>query len=104
MLALIERRHSYTPLYGAHRGYVGFTPCIVSSVDRAGIVKAVRLAGQDWPLKRGDWQQIMVDTQGRIADPESVVRQLVDEDGRAIEYRDHAEALAAIKQAAGIAQ
>lgn len=103
MFALIERRHSYTSLlHGAYAGYVGYTPCIVSSVDRAGIVKEVRLIGQDWPLKRRDWQEVTVDSAGRIADAAAVVRQLVDESGRAIEYRDKASAITAIKQAAGI--
>jgi hypothetical protein len=104
MFALIERRHSYTSLlHGAYAGYVGYTPCTVSSVDRAGIVKEVRLIGQDWPLKRRDWQEVTVDSANRIADPEAVVRQLVDESGRAVEYRDKAEAITAIKQAAGMA-
>lgn len=103
MFALVERQHRYTGLlHGAYAGYVGYTPAIVSSVDRAGIVKAVRLAGQDWPLKRRDWQYLHVDAAGGIADPESVVRQLVAENGRAIEYHDRNEAVAAIKAAAGI--
>jgi hypothetical protein len=104
MFALIERRHSYTSLlHGAYAGYVGYTPCIVSSVDRAGIVKEVRLIGQDWPLKRRDWQEVTVDSANRIADPAAVTRALVDESGRAVEYRDKAEAITAIKRAAGIA-
>jgi hypothetical protein len=82
---------------------VGYTPCIVSSVDRAGIVKEARLAGQSWPLKRRDWDQITVDSAGRITNPEAVVAALVDDRGLAIEYRDKAEAIVAIKQAAGIA-
>jgi hypothetical protein len=103
MFAMVERRHSYSSLlHGAYAGYVGFTPCLVSSVDRAGIVKEVRLVGQTWPLKRRDWDQIMVDSASRITDPESVVRQLVDENGHAIEYRDRNEAIRAFKAAAGI--
>jgi hypothetical protein len=102
--ALVERRHRYSSmLCGAYAGYVGYTPCIVSSVTRDGIVKEVRLVGQAWPLKRRDWDQITVDSAGKIADPEGVVRQLVDENGQAIEYREHREAIAAIKAAAGIA-
>ena len=39
MFAMVECRHSYSSLlHGAYAGYVGFTPCIVTSVDRAGIV------------------------------------------------------------------
>jgi hypothetical protein len=44
----------------------------------------------------------MVDSASRITDPESVVRQLVDENGHAIEYRDRNEAVRAIKTAACI--
>jgi hypothetical protein len=32
-------------LPGTYAGYVGFTPCIVTSVDRAGIVKEVSSPG-----------------------------------------------------------
>jgi|GraSoiStandDraft_4_1057263.scaffolds.fasta_scaffold393947_2 hypothetical protein len=104
MFALIERRHSYSSLlHGAYAGYVGYTPCIVSSVDRAGIVKEARLAGQSWPLKRRDWDQITVDSAGRITNPQAVAAALVDDRGLAIEYRDKAEAIVAIKQAAGMA-
>jgi hypothetical protein len=103
MFALVERRHRYSSmLCGAYAGYVGYTPCIVSSVTRDGIVKEVRLAGQDWPLKRRDWDQIMVDRAGKIAEPAKVIAQLVDDRGLAIEYRDHNEAVRAIKAAAGI--
>src|SRR6266851_4843147 len=101
--ALVERRHSYSSLlHGAYAGYVGFTPCIVTSIDRAGIVKEVKLAGQSWSLKRRDWQQITVDSAGKVADPASVVPKLVDDHGHAIEYRDHGEAIRAIKAAAGL--
>lgn len=103
MFALVERRHSYTSLlHGAYAGYVGYTPCIVSSVDRAGIVKEVRIIGQDWPLKRRDWEYITVDNASRIPEPAAVVRQLV-ENGRAVEYHSQAEAIVAIKRAAGLA-
>jgi hypothetical protein len=104
MFALVERRHSYTSLlHGAYAGYIGFTPAIVSSVDRAGIVKEVRIAsiGHD-RLRRRDWDTCTVDSAGKITDPESVVRQLADSDGRAIEYKDRSEAVIAIKAAAGI--
>src|SRR5437879_369132 len=87
MFAMVERRHSYSSLlHGAYAGYVGFTPCIVTSVDRAGIVKEVKLAGQPWSLKRRDWQQITVDSIGNVADPDGVVAKLVDAHGHAIEY------------------
>src|SRR5437667_1036174 len=85
MFAMVERRHSYSSLlHGAYAGYVGFTPCIVTSVDRAGIVKEVKLAGQSWSLKRRDWQQINIDSAGKVADPVSVVAKLVDDHGHAI--------------------
>jgi hypothetical protein len=67
---------------------ISYTPCLVSSVTRDGIVKELRIAGQDWPLKRRDWRMVTVDSGGRIADPEGVACQLVDENGHAIEYRD----------------
>jgi hypothetical protein len=54
---------------------------------------------QSWPLKQRDWRRITVDNAGNIADPEGVARRLVDENGHAIEHRDHAAALAAIKTA-----
>jgi hypothetical protein len=103
MFAMVERPHSYSSLlHGAYAGYVGFTPCIVTSVDRAGIVKEVKLAGQSWPLKRRDWQQITVDSSGKVANPEGVCAALVDERGFAVEYRDQGEAIGAIKAAAGL--
>lgn len=99
--ALIERRHSYSSLlHGAYAGYIGFTPAIVSSVTRDGIVKEVRLVGQDWPLKRRDWDTCTVDSVGAITYPERVVAALVEANGRAIEYHDRAEAIVAIKAAA----
>ena len=89
MLAMVERRHRYSSLLcGAYAGYVGYTPCLVSSVSRDGIVKEVRLAGQSWTLKRRDWQRVMVDTTGKIREPATVVAQLVDARSTAIEYRD----------------
>ena len=101
MFALVERRHSYSSLlHGAYAGYVGFTPCIVTSIDRAGIVKAVKLAGQSGPLKPRDWQQITVDSAGKVANPTGVCAALVDERGFAVEYRDQGEAIRAIKAAA----
>src|SRR5437773_7421644 len=73
MFALVERRHSYSSLlHGAYAGYVGFTPCIVTSIDRAGVVKEARIAGQSWSLKRRDWDQITVDSANMVADPETV--------------------------------
>jgi hypothetical protein len=105
MFAMIQRTHRYNSmLRGAYAGYVGYTPCLVSSVTRDGIAKEVMIAGQSWPVKRRDWDYITIDSAGRIADPESVVRRLVDDRGNAIEYHDHNEAVAAIKAAAGISQ
>jgi hypothetical protein len=103
MFAMIERRHSYTSLFhGAYAGYIGYTPCLVSSVTRDGIVKEVVIAGQSWPLKRRDWQFCTVDSAGAIADPAAVVASLVDDRGNAVEYHDRNEAVTAIKAAAGI--
>jgi hypothetical protein len=102
--ALVERRHSYSSLlHGAYAGYIGYTPAIVSSVTRDGIVKEARLSGQEWPLKRRDWDRITVDNTGMIADPAGVVAALADDRGNAIEFKDQAEAIIAIKTAAGIA-
>ena len=68
MFAMVERRNRYSSLLsGAYAGYVGYTPCLVSSVTRDGIVKEVRLAGQSWTLKRRDWERVMVDTPGKRA-------------------------------------
>jgi hypothetical protein len=103
MFALVERRNSYLSLRDGHHAWTTFTPAVVSSVDRAGIVKAVCLVGQEWPLQRRDWQQISVDSRRQIADLAAVVAALVDENGRGIEYRNPSEALAAIKAAAGLA-
>jgi hypothetical protein len=77
------------------------TPLRSTSVTRAGIAREVRLVGRS-PLKQRDWRRITVDSAGNIADPEGVTRRLIDENGHAIHYRDHAEAIAAIKMAAGI--
>jgi hypothetical protein len=105
MSAMIERRRCYSSLlHGAYSGYVGFTPCIVTSVDRAGVVKEVKLAGQSWPVKRRDWQEITVDSAGKVANPSGVCAALVDDRGFAIEYRDKEEAIRAIKAAAGLSQ
>jgi hypothetical protein len=103
MFALVERRNSYLSLRDGHHAWTTYTPAIVSSVDRAGIVKAVRLAGQEWPLQSRDWRTIHVDTARRIADPAGAIAALVDADGRAVEYHDQGEAVAAIKTAAGLA-
>src|SRR5262249_23043191 len=103
MFAMIEREHRYsTLLHGAYAGYVGFTPCIVTSVDRGGIVKEVKLARQSWPVKRRDWRLITVDSASKVADPAAVCTALVDDRGFAVEYRDKAEAIRAIKAAAGL--
>ena len=103
MFALVNRRHSYLSLRDGHHAWSTYTPAIVSSVTRDGIVKEVRLAGQGWPLKSRDWQQITVDSRSQVADPEAVAARLVDDRGFAVEYHDQAEAVAAIKAAAGIA-
>lgn len=105
---LVEREHRYTSLlHGAYAGYRGWTPAIVSSVTRDGVVKEVRLA-DGRTLKRRDWSYCHVDSRGLIADPVAVCEALREPaekaPGRwAIEYRDHAEAIAAIKRAAGVA-
>src|SRR5260370_42299296 len=101
MFALVERRNSYLSLRDGHHAWTTFTPAIVSSVDRAGIVKAVCLAGQEWPLQRRDWQQISGDSRRQIADPAAIGAALVDENGRAVEYRNPGQALAAIQAAPG---
>ena len=102
MFALVEREHRYSYLCGAHAGHVSYTPAIVTSVTRAGIAREVRLVGRSSPLKQRDWRRITVDGAGNITDPEGVSGRLVDENGHAHDYRDHAEAIAAIKTAAGI--
>jgi hypothetical protein len=103
MFAMVERRHRYSSLLcGAYAGFTGYTPCMVSSVTRDGIVKEVRVAGESWSLKRRDWQRIMVDTAGKITEPATVIGQLVDDRGMAIEYRDQSEAIRAVKSAASI--
>lgn len=104
MFAMIERRHSSMSLANGHKEWRTYTPCLVSSVTRDGIAKTVTIAGQSWPLKSADWSYLMADTAGRVVDPASVVRRLVDTDGRAIEYGSQDEAVAAIKAAAGIEQ
>jgi hypothetical protein len=88
MFALVEREHRYSYLCGAHAGHVSYTPAIVTSVTRAGIAREVRIVGRS-PLKQRDWRYITVDSAGNIADPESVTRRLADENGQAIQYRDH---------------
>jgi hypothetical protein len=98
MFALVEREHRYSYLCGAHAGHVSYTPAIVSSVTRDSIAREVRLVGRSSPLKQRDWRRVTVDSAGNIADPEGVAGRLVAENGHAIEYRDHAEALAAIKR------
>ena len=101
MFALVEREHRYSYLCGAHAGHVSYTPAIVTSLTRAGIATEVRLVGRS-PLKQRDWRRVTVDSAGNIADQEGVAGRLVDENGHANEYRDHAEAIVAIKTAAGI--
>lgn len=103
MFALVERRtvsvmaHSYQ-----RRAWSTFTPGIVSSVDRDGIAKEVRLAG-GMTLKSRDWARITIDAQQRIADPEGIAAKLVDDFGLAVQFRSFDEAFAAIKAAAGLA-
>src|SRR5437588_9856290 len=105
MFALVERRHSHTSLlHGAYAGYIGYTPAIVTSVDRAGIVKEVRIVAIGYDrLTRRDWQEITVDSRQQIRDPESVGASLIDEHGRAVRDKDKAEAIGASKNAAGLA-
>jgi len=45
---------------------------------------------------------VTVNSAGKIADPEGVAAKLVDDRGFAVEYRDHREAIAVIRTAAGI--
>lgn len=104
MFAVIERRRSYTMMHGATHAEFSYTPCIVASIDRAGIVKAVRLAGQEWLLPTRDWSRITVDSRGQVADPAMVTAKLVNDFGAAIEYEDHAAAVAAIRAAAGFGE
>jgi hypothetical protein len=103
MFAMIEREHRYTSLlHGAYAGYVGFTPCIVASVDRAGIVKEVRLA-DGRTFKRHDWREVTVDSAGKVTDPAAVCEALREHaGGLAVEYHDKREAIRAIKTAAGL--
>jgi hypothetical protein len=54
MFALVEREHRYSYLCGAYAGHVSYTPAIVSSVPRDGIVKEVRLTRRSSPLKLRD--------------------------------------------------
>ncbi len=104
---LIEREHRYTSLlHGAYAGYRGWTPAIVSSVTRDGIVKGVRLA-DGRTLKQRDWAYCHVDSKGLIADPIAVCEALREPADKAparwaIEYHDRGEANAAIKAAAGL--
>jgi hypothetical protein len=106
---LIEREHRYTSLlHGAYTGYRGWTPAIVTSVTRDGIVKEVRLA-DGRALKRRDWAYCHVDSKGLIKDPAGVCEALREPADKAparwaIEYQDRGEANAAIKAAARIEQ
>lgn len=102
MFCLIERRRSYMSLSAGSKAWHTYTPGIVSSVSLDGLAREVRVAGQHWALKASDWSTIMIDSAGRIANPVRVAGQLVDDTGRAIEYRDRAEALVAIKAAAEV--
>jgi hypothetical protein len=102
MFALVETRHRYrTLLAGGISEHVSFTPGIVSSVDRAGMAKEVRCAG-DRTLKRRDWDFCHVDSRGIVANPESVIAALVDEFGGPKRFDAMRDAQAAIKAAAGL--
>lgn len=107
MFCLIEREHRYTSLlHGAYAGYRGWTPAIVSSSSRDGIVKEVRLA-DGRTLKRRDWSFCHVDTAGNIADPAAVCEALREPADKtparwAIEYDNRNGAIRAIKTAAGL--
>lgn len=102
MFALVETRHRYrTLLAGGISEHVTFTPGIVSSVDRAGMAKEVRCAG-DRTVKRRDWDFCHVDSRGIVANPESVIAALVDEFGGPKRFDAMRDAQAAIKAAAGL--
>jgi hypothetical protein len=102
MFALVERRHRYiTLLAGGISEHVTFTPGIVSSVDRAGVAKEVRCAGNQ-TLKRRDWDFCHVDSRGMVANPESVISALLDEFGGPKRFDAMRDAQAAIKAAAGL--
>jgi hypothetical protein len=102
MFALVETRHRYrTLLVGGISEHVTFTPGIVSSVDRAGMAKEVRGAG-DRTLKRCDWDFCHVDSRGMVANSESVIAALVDEFGKPKRFDALRDAQAAIRAAAGL--
>jgi hypothetical protein len=102
MFALVERRHRYnTLLSGGISEHVTYTPGIVSSVDRSGMAKEVRCAG-DQKLVRRDWDFCHVDSRGLVPKPESVVATLVDEFGGPRRFDNMRDAQAAIKAAAGL--
>lgn len=99
MFALIERRHRYmTLLAGGLSEHVSFTPAIVTSVSRDGMVKEVRCAGGT-AIKRRDWYFAYVDSRGLVADPEHVVEGLIRADGLPQRFDTLAAAQAAIKSA-----
>src|ERR1700758_3537155 len=76
MFALVETRHRYiTLLAGGISEHVTFTPGIVSSVDRAGMAKEVRCAG-DLTIKRCDWDFCHVDSRRLVMNPEIVIAAL----------------------------
>ncbi len=105
MFALIQRRRSYTMMHGPTHAEFSYTPARVASVTRDGTVKAVELA-DGRRVERRDWHQIDVDSRGQVANVDAVLAQLVETEaglGWPVEYHDKAEAVAAIKQAAGLA-
>jgi hypothetical protein len=102
MFALVERRHRYmTLLAGGISEHVTYTPGIVLSVDRAGMAKEVRCAG-DQKLVRRDWDFCHVDSRGLVPHPECVVATLVNEFGGPQRFDNMRDAQAAIKAAAGL--
>jgi hypothetical protein len=102
MFALVERRHRYrTLLAGGLSEHVSYTPGIVSSVDRAGMAKEVRCAGEQ-KLVRRDWDFCHVDSRGLVLDPERLVAALANEFGGPKRFDNMRDAQAAIKAAAGL--
>jgi hypothetical protein len=83
------------------RIYIGYTGCPVSSVTRRhperGSLGGAKLDPDAPRLAAG-----YVDTTGTIMEPTTVIAQLVDDRGMAIEYRNLSEAIRAVKAAAGI--
>lgn len=101
--ALVERRHTYLSLKDGHREYFDFLPGLVTSVTRDGEAKEVQVRGLA-PLRRDrrDWHYLYIDGKGTICDPRALCATLVNEFGAALAYGTREEAVAAIREAAGV--